>query len=148
MLNLCTGGHGKRHRGELRVRCLQRRLFGPANYDAFKTLSSHITPRSHDLLLQFVVPVIPYKANSPPQIAVVLPVVSRRRLFVTRHVSLDSHPNLLLSSLPPQVNVELVFDYHIDSSASPGFSPEIAQAIHKLWKDPIIRLWVTVANFT
>ena len=41
-------------------------------------------------------------------------------------------------SLPPQVNADRIFDYRIDSSSSFVFSPEIAEAIHQLWKDPII----------
>ncbi|KAF8440244.1 hypothetical protein L210DRAFT_3645420 [Boletus edulis BED1] len=36
------------------------------------------------------------------------------------------------------VNTELIFDYHIDLLPSFEFSPEIAEAIHKLWQDLII----------
>ena len=42
------------------------------------------------------------------------------------------------SSMPPQANADLIFNYRINSSPSFGFSPEIAHAIHELWKDPII----------
>ncbi|KAG9308775.1 guanine nucleotide binding protein, alpha subunit [Chiua virens] len=36
------------------------------------------------------------------------------------------------------VNAERIFDYRIDPSPSFEFSPEIAEAIDQLWKDPII----------
>lgn len=42
------------------------------------------------------------------------------------------------SSVPPQANADLIFDYRIDPSPSFEFSPDIARAIHELWKDPII----------
>ncbi|KAG8220568.1 guanine nucleotide binding protein, alpha subunit [Butyriboletus roseoflavus] len=37
-----------------------------------------------------------------------------------------------------RVNADRIFDYRIDPSPSFVFSSEIAEAIHELWKDPII----------
>ncbi|KAF8425004.1 heterotrimeric G protein alpha subunit [Boletus edulis BED1] len=37
-----------------------------------------------------------------------------------------------------RVNAKLIFDYRIDPSLSFELSPEIAEAIHQLWQDPII----------
>ena len=45
-----------------------------------------------------------------------------------------------LTPLPPQALAEKILDYRLDMEAGSGpyFSPEIAEAIHQLWKDPII----------
>jgi hypothetical protein len=54
--------------------------------------------------------------------------------------SLPLHALYSFSQFLNQVLAEKILDYRLDTTAgnNPYFSPEIAEAIHQLWKDPII----------
>jgi guanine nucleotide-binding protein G(i) subunit alpha len=47
--------------------------------------------------------------------------------------------NVLMRLIVMQPNTERIMEYKVDSTPSFIFSEEIAEAIHQLWQDPIIR---------
>jgi guanine nucleotide-binding protein G(i) subunit alpha len=44
----------------------------------------------------------------------------------------------LTCTLPSQPNAEKIMDYRTDSNPAFTFSEAVAEAIHQLWKDPVI----------
>jgi hypothetical protein len=66
--------------------------------------------------------------------------------FLSLSFVLASHPVVIVPApgslhVPsPQALAAKILDYRLDMETGSGlyFSPEIAEAIHRLWKDPII----------
>lgn len=56
------------------------------------------------------------------------------------HVISPSHSHSPSISIHPsqQITADHILDYYIQHTSSFVFSPQIAEAIHRLWRDPII----------